>query len=83
VGVPSPDGEQEVKIFLVLKPEESVDLTTMGAWLGEQMPKFMTPRYLEVIEEFPKTPATGRTQKSILRAQAAGPNEWDQQKSRT
>jgi crotonobetaine/carnitine-CoA ligase len=77
VGVSAPDGEQEVKIFLVVKVGETIDLDAMGAWLAEVMPRFMIPRFMEVIEEFPKTPATGRIQKSSLRAQPPGPAEWD------
>jgi crotonobetaine/carnitine-CoA ligase len=81
VGVPDPTGEQEVKIFVVPKPGESIDLDAMGTWLAEQMPKFMIPRYLEIAEEFPKTPATGRIQKSVLRTQAAGAGQWDRAQS--
>jgi crotonobetaine/carnitine-CoA ligase len=82
VGVPDPTGEQEVKIFIVPRPDEAVDLGAMGAWLAEQMPKFMIPRYLEIVEEFPKTPATGRIQKSVLRTQAAGAGQWDRTASK-
>jgi crotonobetaine/carnitine-CoA ligase len=77
VGVAAADGEQEVKIFLVPKSGETIDLEAMGAWLAVQMPRFMVPRYLEVVEEFPKTPATGRIQKGVLRAKAPGPQQWD------
>jgi crotonobetaine/carnitine-CoA ligase len=79
VGVPSDDGEQEVKIFVVTTKE--IDLSSMGAWLSEQMPKFMVPRYLEVIAEFPRTPATDRVQKSVLRSRAPGAGEWDRFKT--
>jgi carnitine-CoA ligase len=81
IGVPSEDGEQEVKIFLVAKTSDGIDLHAMGAWLRDQMPKFMVPRYLEVVPDLPKTPATGRIQKNALRAQAPGPNQWDRLQS--
>jgi crotonobetaine/carnitine-CoA ligase len=83
IGVPDPTGEQEVKIFVVQKPEETVDLDAMGGWLAEQMPKFMIPRYLEIVEEFPKTPATGRIQKSELRKLPIGARQWDRIQSAT
>jgi crotonobetaine/carnitine-CoA ligase len=76
VGVPA-DGEEEVKIFLVAKSEGSIDLDAMGAWAAKEMPKFMVPRYLEIVPEFPKTPATGRIQKSSLRVLVPGPHQWD------
>jgi crotonobetaine/carnitine-CoA ligase len=81
VGVPDPLGEQEVKIFVVPEPETELDLAAMGYWLAEQMPKFMVPRYLEVVQDLPKTPATGRIQKSLLRTHAAGAYQWDRAKS--
>jgi carnitine-CoA ligase len=81
VGVASPDGEQEVKIFLVAKTADDLDLDAMGTWLSEHMPKFMVPRYLEILPAFPRTPATERIQKSALRALAPGSNQWDRLKS--
>lgn len=77
VGVPDPTGEQEVKVFVVPDPGDRIDLDAMGAWMAEQMPRFMVPRYLEIVDEFPKTPATGRIQKAELRGRAAGDQQWD------
>lgn len=77
IGVPGPTGEQEVKVFVVPEPDQDVDLPALGAWLADQMPRFMLPRYLEIIGEFPKTPATGRIQKSVLRTLTASAGEWD------
>jgi crotonobetaine/carnitine-CoA ligase len=79
IGVESDDGEQEVKIFLVAGERQSLDLDAVGAWLGERMARFMIPRYLEVVAEFPKTPATGRVQKGVLRSRAPGALVWDRQ----
>jgi carnitine-CoA ligase len=75
VGVPSGDGEQEIKVFVV--PREPVDLAVLGDWLAERMPQFMTPRYLETVPSLPRTPATERVQKSSLRSRPAGPTLWD------
>jgi carnitine-CoA ligase len=75
VGVPSEDGEQEIKVFVV--PREPVDLAALGDWLAERTPRFMTPRYLEAVPSLPRTQATGRVQKSSLRSRAAGPTLWD------
>lgn len=79
IGVASDDGEQEVKIFIVAEQHQSLDLNAMGAWLGERMPRFMIPRYLEILPEFPKTPVTGRVQKGVLRSRAPGAFVWDRQ----
>jgi crotonobetaine/carnitine-CoA ligase len=75
VGVPSEDGEQEIKLLVV--PREPVDLGALGDWLAVRMPPFMTPRYLETVSSLPRTPATGRVQKSSLRSRPAGPTLWD------
>jgi crotonobetaine/carnitine-CoA ligase len=77
VGVPSPDGEQEVKIFLVAKAGEALDLAEIGELMAQSMPRFMVPRYLEQIDSLPRTPATGRIQKGILRSQQPGAGMWD------
>ena len=80
IGVENADGEQEVKIFLVARATDELDLDAMGAWMSEHMPKFMVPRYLEILPAFPRTPATEKIQKGALRALAPTPNEWDRLK---
>jgi crotonobetaine/carnitine-CoA ligase len=77
VGVPSEDGEQDVKIFLVAGPGTSLDLHEIGGLLAASMPRFMVPRFLEQVGSLPRTPATGRIQKGSLRAQPPGPRAWD------
>jgi crotonobetaine/carnitine-CoA ligase len=77
VGVSSDDGEQEVKVFVVADLDATLDLDQLGQWLAEKMPRFMVPRYLEIVDELPRTPATGRVQKGVLRAQPSGERSWD------
>jgi crotonobetaine/carnitine-CoA ligase len=77
VGVPSQDGEQEVKVFLVPQPDEALDLAKVGDFLAQSMPRFMVPRYLEEVTSLPRTPATGRVQKGSLRAQPPGDRTWE------
>jgi len=77
VGVPADDGEQEVKVFLVARPGESLNLAAVGDLLGQTMPRFMVPRFLEEVSSLPRTPATGRVQKGSLRAQPPGGRTWD------
>jgi carnitine-CoA ligase len=62
-GVPSPLGEEDVKLDVVLG--DDMPLEQLHAWLVEQLPKFMVPRYLERWESFPKT-ASERIQKFKL-----------------
>jgi crotonobetaine/carnitine-CoA ligase len=77
VGVPAADGEQEVKIFLVARPDESLNLPEVGDSLAQTMPRFMVPRFLEEVSSLPRTPATGRVQKGSLRSRPPGARSWD------
>jgi carnitine-CoA ligase len=54
-GVPSELGEEDVKLDVVLR--EHLDPADLHAWLTENLPRFMVPRYLEVRDAFPKTPS--------------------------
>jgi len=76
VGVPADTNEEEIKLFLVAKPGVLVDPVSIINHLNEQLPKFMVPRYIELIDELPKTP-TMRTQKHLLRNRPLDENTWD------
>lgn len=54
-GIASDLGEEDVKLDLVLR--EPVPLAELHAWLCENVPRYMVPRYLELREAFPKTPS--------------------------
>lgn len=77
VGVPSEDGEQDVKIFLVAGSGQPLNLAEVGQSLAQSMPRFMIPRFLEQVSTLPRTPATGRVQKGLLRSQPPGDHRWD------
>ncbi len=79
IGVPSDLGEDDVKIHVVLKQGESVTAAELSVFLEERMPRFMLPRYIEFVAEFPKTDATFRTQKIKLRENAFNANTWDRE----
>ena len=66
---------------LVAKPGESIDYAHLIRFLEPRMAHFMVPRYLEVIDELPKT-QTGKIQKFTLRARGLGPRTWDRQAAR-
>lgn len=81
IGVPDDEGsEDEVKVYVVLDPNaaEPPSLQDLYAHLAETMPKFMVPRYLEVIAGLPQTEGTFRTKKVELRAlPVVGPDTFD------
>lgn len=74
--VPSPMGEDDVKACLVLKPGATLTPEGLFDFFTVEMPFYMVPRYVEVIDELPRT-AVGRVQKFILRERAIGEGVWD------
>jgi carnitine-CoA ligase len=54
-GVPSDLGEEEVKLDYVAG--EGLEPGVLHAWLKENAPRYMVPRYIEACESFPKTPS--------------------------
>jgi carnitine-CoA ligase len=71
VGVPSPLGEEDVKAFVRLKPGESPTPTELFQFCVEHLPFFMVPRFLEFLDEIPKT-ANQKAQRYVLRDRKGG-----------
>lgn len=66
IAVPSELSEDEVKVCVVLREGAALDLPELVEFLAERMPYFMVPRYVEVMDELPKTP-NGKVRKVDLR----------------
>jgi crotonobetaine/carnitine-CoA ligase len=66
IGVPSPDGEDEVKVCVVLHRGQRVTHAELHGFLAARMPAFMVPRYIQLRDGLPKT-ATERVRKAALR----------------
>jgi carnitine-CoA ligase len=71
VGVPSPLGEEDVKAFVRLKPGSTASAEELFRFSAEKLPFFMVPRYLEFLEEIPKT-ANQKAQRYLLRQRPPG-----------
>jgi carnitine-CoA ligase len=71
VGVPSPLGEEDVKVYVQLKPGRTATPTELFSYCIEHLPFFMVPRYLEFVEEIPKT-ANQKSQRYLLRDRKGG-----------
>ncbi|HVW43632.1 MAG TPA: AMP-binding protein [Amycolatopsis sp.] len=76
VGVPAELGEHEVKIFIVPVGGHVVDPADLVAFLVPRLPRFMIPRFIEVVDELPKT-QTSRVQKFDLRRRPNTGVTWD------
>jgi crotonobetaine/carnitine-CoA ligase len=69
--------EEEVKVFVVVKSDEKLDPRELLEFLIPRMPRFMVPRFVELIDELPKTPGTMRVKKAELRALGQTERTWD------
>ncbi len=74
-------GEDEVKVLVVLRPGAALEPSELLAFLEPSMPKFMLPRYAEVVDSLPKT-QTARVRKVELRKTAFTERTWDRVKGR-
>jgi crotonobetaine/carnitine-CoA ligase len=74
--VPSPMGEDDVKACIVLKPGATVTPETLFDYFCDQMPFYMVPRYVELVDSLPRT-AVGRVQKYVLRERSIDDGVWD------
>ncbi len=68
--------EQEVMAALTVQPEVALAPEELIRFLDRRMPYFMIPRYLDFIDEIPKTP-TGKMEKYKLREKGITPTTWD------
>jgi crotonobetaine/carnitine-CoA ligase len=66
-------------LYVVLKSGEKLTPEQLIDWCQERLPKFAVPRYLEFLNELPKTP-TERVEKYKLKERGIGPNTWDRTK---
>lgn len=77
VAVPADSGvEDEVKVWLVLKPGAKLDFEELLTYCAERLPHFMVPRYFEITDEFEKTPSV-KVKKYLLRDRGNSEATWD------
>ncbi len=74
-------GEDEVKVLVVRHEGQDFGETELLEFLEPRMPKFMFPRYVEFVDELPKTP-TQRVKKTELRDGALNERTWDRRRGR-
>lgn len=76
VATPSEWSEDEVMIYVVCEPDTVVDPAELTTFMAEVVPSFAVPRFVELIDELPRTP-TLKVQKAVLRERGRGPATWD------
>jgi carnitine-CoA ligase len=78
VGVPSDLGEDDILLVVALRSDSALDYPELLDFCSVRMPYFCVPRYVEVVDELPKT-IIGRVRKDILRSRGVGPGAWDRE----
>ena len=79
VAVRSELGEDDIKVVVVPRSDAVIDPAELVEFLEPRMPKFMLPRYVEILEALPKTDATFRTRKVELRGAGVTETTWDRE----
>jgi len=80
IGVKSKVGEDEVKIVVVLYNGKVLAPEDLLAYCEERMPYFAIPRYIEFVNNLPKTP-NEKVRKVELREAGITPFTWDREKA--
>ena len=78
VPVEDPLAEQEVMAVIVAKQGAAIDHAELVRFLEPRMAYFMVPRYIDVIDEMPRTP-TGKIRKVELRERGLTATTWDRE----
>jgi crotonobetaine/carnitine-CoA ligase len=73
--------EDDVMIAVLPKPGETVDPDALYDFCVDEMPRYMVPRYIRVVDSFEKT-ETHRVVKGPLKEQGVTPDTWDEEKVR-
>lgn len=76
IGVPSDLGEEDVAALVVPREGHAIDPADLHGFLRGDLPRFAVPRYIEVVDELPKTP-TERVNKDLVRARGLSDRAWD------
>ena len=71
-------GEDEVKACVLLRPGTQLQPEKLLDYCQERMPYFAVPRYVEFINDMPKTP-TEKLRKHVLREAGVTPATWDRE----
>jgi crotonobetaine/carnitine-CoA ligase len=65
--VPSDLGEDEIKVVIIADPERALSEKAIDEFAKTNLPKHMRPRYIELVDEIPKTLGTEKVQRYRLR----------------
>ncbi len=78
IGVPSELTEEEVMAVLQLQEDAQFDPFDVLKFCEDRLPHFAVPRYIRLIDQFPKTPSQ-RIEKYKLRQEGITSDTWDRE----
>jgi crotonobetaine/carnitine-CoA ligase len=73
---PAREGEDDIRLLVVPRAGCAISEPALHVWLRGRLPRFMVPRYIEVVPALPYT-ATNKIEKSRLMAAGLAPGAWD------
>lgn len=76
--VPSPMGEDDVKVTCVRRSDTDLTEEDLCRWIAERVPYFAIPRYIEFRDDLPRNP-TGKVLKYELRTDGITATTWDRE----
>lgn len=79
VGVPSEILGDEIKACVVLHPGESLTPESLIQWCQDKLAEFMIPRYIELLDQLPKT-GSEKVQRFLLKEKGIV-GAWDRKRS--
>jgi crotonobetaine/carnitine-CoA ligase len=68
--------EDDIKLVVLRAAGSALTEADLLAYLIPRLPRFMTPRYIEFVDDLPRTP-TGKIQKNALRSEHLSAATWD------
>jgi crotonobetaine/carnitine-CoA ligase len=80
IAVTSEFAEDEVMVVVRAAEGRAIDPAALFAFLQPRMAHYMLPRFIRVVEDFPRTP-TQRVQKHLLRKEGITADTWDREKA--
>jgi carnitine-CoA ligase len=80
IGVPAVHGEDDVLVAVIVRDPASFDPAALVEFLEPRMPRFMVPRYVEVVGDLPRTEASMRVRKHELRQRGVTEATYDRER---
>jgi len=74
IGVSDAKWGEVGKAIVELKPGATFSLEDLSSFLKDRLGKFKLPKYLKVVNSLPRTPASAKVQKFILKEKHGGAN---------